>query len=231
MVFALVFIVWWTYAMAFVTRKKLEEVYPLCVALSLFVVMYVVYRFIPEATIRSAITSAGVFGPVLWIIAGILTYVLAPISGAPLLLLGFYAFGKMTIVYSVFVSAVGSVINFWIARKWGRKVVLSLIGQKPMAKLDGVMEHLGPATLFFLRVFLSGPHDSISYLSGLTAISFAEYYAITLLAFIPSTAIWYSSSFITSNPIGFTGVSLGISGGLSVLYFIVRWWYKRGKRR
>ncbi len=113
---------------------------------------------------------------------------------------GFYAFRQQAIIYVSMATFLSFIINFYIARKWGRGLVQKFVGQKGMENVDQFSQHYGLVSLFFARMFLGGIADFISYGAGLTKISFYPYLTVSTIGAIPGTILWYKISSLTNNP-------------------------------
>lgn len=212
--------------MAILTREHVEEIYSLVIAAGFFLVIFYISKTIPQEQLRELIDSAGVLSPLVWMLLSLITYVVAPLSGTPLLFVGFYAFGKWVILYSLLTGAVGSVINYHIARRWGKELVVKFAGRKIVRYTDHLAKNSNPITLFAIRFFLAGIHDTVSYAAGLTSIKFKQYYIITLAALIPSGFLWYSVTLFATDPIMFTLMTFALTSVLTVAYLGTRWCLK-----
>src|SRR3972149_12031809 len=85
--------------------------------------------------IRGIIIQAGFWGPLVYILLHLLTHIVAPLQGTPIMFIGFAVFGKWTIIYTYIVALISSATNFWIARKLGRDIVIKLVGKEGMVKI------------------------------------------------------------------------------------------------
>lgn len=219
-----------TFSLSRIPKLNKEQLATIGLFSIFFITLIVVGNLIPQDTIRRFIESAGAFAPAVWIIVIVIIYVLAPLSGSPLILVGFYAFGRQVILYTVISGAIGSAINFYIARKWGRRLVEKLVGKKSMQKIDSYAEHNGAKMLFAIRIFLPNVHEYVSYAAGLTTMSFKTYYTVTLLAFIPITLLWYTVTLFTNDPLLFLGISAVLSFTLFGSFMLWLYLRKRMKR-
>lgn len=153
--------------------------------------LYFLGKQIPEEAIESFIKNAGPWAPIVYILTHQISYVIAPISGFPFLIVGFYLFGKTLVIYTYFVVVIGATINFWIARKWGRPLVAKFAGQGSLEKIDHFSKEYGVITLIALRILQGGIGDLASYAYGLTPMKFSTYITITVFATIPGSILWY----------------------------------------
>ncbi|MDO8488014.1 MAG: VTT domain-containing protein [bacterium] len=146
-------------------------------------------RKVGSEAIQQAIVDSGYWGPIIYIALRLVTHIVAPISGTPIIIAGLLAFGKWVIVYDYIVAATSGFTNFWIARIFGRNLVIKVVGREAMNKIDQIATHEGVKVLIIMRLFLGAFVDFISYAAGLTNIKFRPYYLITLLAPLPYTLI------------------------------------------
>jgi uncharacterized membrane protein YdjX (TVP38/TMEM64 family) len=160
------------------------------VALLATAVTYYFGLKIDRSQIIMIVESAGIFGPVVLILFLALSHIVAPISGTPVLLVGYGLFGK-DVIYQLFIATIiSSSINFWIARAFGRGIVSKFAGQKSLDKIDQFTNSYGVKSLIFLRFFTGHLTDFISYAYGLTNIRFSTYITISALVPIPWLLLW-----------------------------------------
>ncbi|CAN5161904.1 hypothetical protein BH11PAT1_BH11PAT1_6290 [soil metagenome] len=184
--------------------KHFKKYWSAYVTLGIVLFLIILSRYIPQETLRGIITQAGIFGPIIFIFLALLTYIIAPLSGTPMLLVGFYAFGPTVVIYLTIATIISSITNFLIARKWGRGFVEKFAGKGNMHKVDKFTDNYGLVSLFFSRVFLIGLHDIISYAAGLTDIAFSRYIVVSTLGIIPTRIAEYYIAGKIHNPVVFT---------------------------
>lgn len=115
-----------------------------------------------------------------------LAIVFAPLSATPLIPLMTNLFGPFyTSLVNIFAWTLGSIIVFFISRKWGVLLVKKLIPLKELYKLENKMPKEDQFwTMVFLRMIL--PVDILSYALGIFSnVKFGPYVASTLLGKIP----------------------------------------------
>lgn len=142
------------------------------------------------ASIRfgSFIEELGLFGPLIIIGYVAISHIIAPVAGTPGILLSAALFGIFqTMVYIYLGGLISAVVNFWLSRIFGRKLVVRLVGQKTMQEIDKFAEVSGLKLLAISRVFGFALFEIISYAAGLTKIDFKKYFLITaVFSFIPA---------------------------------------------
>lgn len=163
----------------------------LWIFVALSVGLYFLGKQIGQEQIKNFIQGFGIFGPLVYILAHQLTYIVAPINGLPFLITGYYLFGPTAIIYQYVSFLSGMTIDFFIARLWGRSVVKRLAGEKSLEKIDELEQEYGIAALIFVRLLWQGIGDFVSYAYGLTNIKFRQYFIISATFAIPNHVIWY----------------------------------------
>lgn len=198
----------------------LKKFYPLLGTAFIFALIYLVSQSIPEENFRSFLNQAGIWGPLLFILITLLTFVIAPLSGTPLLFAGFYAFGEKVVFLTMGAAFFSFIINFWIARRWGRPMVERFVGGRNLDKIDKLTGNYGLAMLALLRIFLGSSQDFVSYAAGLTSLNFLPYLIISLLAAFPGTILWYIIALQIESPFAFTAISLLMTFTLSAIFVL-----------
>lgn len=158
----------------------------------LVLLVLVIIRFLGERInsqeIVMVIQKAGIWGPVVITLLMASTFIAAPLSSMPFLIGGYLVFGQNILLYHYLGSILAAVVDFWIARIWGREIVTKMVGEKNMDKVDKFAQKQSLKTLILLRVFQFQMHDVISYGIGLTEIKFGPY----LLASIFGPFVWFT---------------------------------------
>lgn len=141
--------------------------------------------------IKDYILTLGILGPVVFIVLTVLANILAPLSSTPIILSGVYIFNEASVVYLLFATGLSYVVNFLIAKVWGRKLVIKLVGKKDIEKIDNYARKYGLVTLILLRLSQMPGQEFISYAAGFTTISFRDYIAASIVATIPMSIVLY----------------------------------------
>ncbi|MGF1575487.1 MAG: TVP38/TMEM64 family protein [Cyanophyceae cyanobacterium] len=98
-------------------------------------------------------------------------------------LLGFWP-GLMVIVAA---DMVACPINFWIARRWGRKAVARLVGQGFMSRVDTLSQRHLENNPFLITAFLmTGLFDFVCYAVGLTKTPWRQFLPALFLSILLS---------------------------------------------
>lgn len=153
--------------------------------IGLFLIGLYVYYVLPilsSETILMFVENLGIFGPLFVIVYLIFSHVFAPLVGSPAFIISLTLYGFAVTGAMFFVgSAVSSAICFYLSRRYGRKIVKKLSGQKVLEKIDDLSLTSEVNGLVIARVLGPSVFDVVSYAAGLTKIKFKTYYAITLI--------------------------------------------------
>jgi len=135
--------------------------------------------------IAGLISKAGILAPILYILIQIAGQIFAPLSTSALFVAGFIMFGKLAILYAIITWLITSITNFYIARKYGKKVLRVLIAEEGITKIEDIASRIDTKRFFILRLSTFFINDFASYAFGLTNISFVKYYLATIVSMIP----------------------------------------------
>jgi uncharacterized membrane protein YdjX (TVP38/TMEM64 family) len=167
---------------------------------------------IPQEKIRMAVENAGIYAPLIFILASLISYIIAPLSNMPVMAAGHYSFGSEKIIIYGFVAGIlAAITNFWVARIWGVKLVKKLVGKKTLVQINELAEDYGLGTLLMVRLFAWGFNDVISYAAGFTNINFKPYFIITVIAMVPGTIIMLYATRYIENTTQFVLINLGLT--------------------
>lgn len=135
----------------------------------------------------------GVFGPLGVIAYVVISHIFAPIIGSPGIMMSVGVYGIFaTMLYTYIGGLISATIAFYISRKWGRGVVVKLVGEKTMQQVDNFVEMFGGRMLIISRIFGFPIFEVISYAAGLTNMSYKRYIVITILfSAIPNFTVNY----------------------------------------
>lgn len=187
-----------------------------------FILIYLVGTKVPEHSIREIIKNAGPWGVIVLILFFLLSNIVAPLSGSPFLYAGFYSYGQKVVFYAFIAAIIASIINFWIARIWGRPLVEKLAGKNGLSKIDSLTKNYGLQSLFIFRLFLKEFHDVISYAFGLSNLKFTPYFIVSSLGMIPATIVWYYISLQINNALAFTIISWLMAYASLTIYILIK---------
>lgn len=163
-----------------------------------------------------------------------ISHVLAPLFAAPISYASLSIFGIwQTSLYTYIAGLISAAVGFWIARRFGRKIVVDLIGEDSMQNVDEFVEHAGEGVLIVSRILGFSLFEVITYAYGLTSISFKKFYLITIIfSIVPNILIpilFQAFDFHSVKSLLVFMVFLGIIGG-GYLYVLKHRW-RKAKRK
>ena len=149
-------------------------------------------------SMRTFVAAAGPLGPVVFLLLQIAQVVLPFIPGGVTLTTGVLAFGPwfgFLLNYAGVVA--GSIINFYMARRYGHRLVLHLVDEKTWQKYIGRLDNSRGFTRFFALAILLPffPDDTLCLLAGLTNMR-ADVFTVILLVGKPLTIAVYSAIYL-----------------------------------
>lgn len=127
----------------------------------------------------------------LYILLQSIAVIFPPLGGMIFLLALIAVIGPKAIFVSYFVTTPCYILNFVLAKKYGRPLVERIVGKESLIKFDHLTKDAGIPALIALKIFLGGAFDYIAYVVGLTQISFKDFIKVNILAGIPGTFLMY----------------------------------------
>ena len=121
----------------------------------------------------------------------ILETVIPPLPAWPILVANAAIYGIWGgIALSWLGGLLGAVAAFWLARSFGRSYVERWIRSEHWETIDKISREKGFYILLIARVFPVTSVDILSFLAGLSAISFGRFLLATALGLFPGVALY-----------------------------------------
>lgn len=147
-------------------------------------------RLSDQEQIRAWVEGFGVWGPLVIIVLTIVQALLAPIPGQAIQIVSGYLYGPwLGTLYAVIGITIGSSITFSLARRFGRPLVLRLIGQQSMARLDDLVHRGGAPFFFLIWLFPFAPDDLACLAAGLTTMPAGLFLALMIVGRLPGLLV------------------------------------------
>ncbi len=177
--------------------------------------------FSNQETLRNYVESFGIFTPAVFIFIQILQVVLTPINHYTIGILGGFIFGVWKgFLYNWVGRVIGTLIAFYLGRKFGRKIIQKIVKPKTIKKYDKIFEK--GKFLIFLAYFLPFfPDDEISYLAGFSSLKARIFIPIMIIGHISgSLSLAYLGNGISLKDPTFILLSLiTLIGGILFILF------------
>ena len=159
----------------------------LIVIASIIIVLLIFAVWQPELPTKEVIDSwterFGIFGPLSIIVVIILETVIAPIPGTIVPIVIGVLYGVWPgMLYAWVGNVTGSIIAFWISRKFGRPIVERFIHSDKIKRYDGFL-HRNRVLIWLVYAVPIFPIDMISFIIGLSSIKFKRFLVIVSVGF------------------------------------------------
>lgn len=170
-------------------EKKLKSVFNIAtIVMTILIIIFIIYGikigiFRDKTILVEYVKEFGVFAPLIFIFIQIIQVVFPIIPGGASCFAGVLAFGPVWgFIYNEIGLIIGSVIAYFLAKRYGLKLIKSLFKQEQVDKYLGYIRNNKFEKVFFWGIFLPGlPDDLLCYVSGLSNITFKRFLAIIVL--------------------------------------------------
>lgn len=156
--------------------------------------------FSSKETMEAFVRGLGVAGPVVFVVIQIVQVVVPIIPGGISLAAGVILFGPFYgFIYNYVGIVIGSAINFFLARYYGRPFIKCFVSEKTYNKYIGWLDR-GTAfeKLFALAIFFPmAPDDFLCMVAGLSKMTFKKFMAIITLG-KPASIFAYSFALLVA---------------------------------
>lgn len=159
----------------------------------LFIWCYQQGYFLSVETLQRFIVGFGIWGPIVFVLLQIIQVIVPIVPGAISCVAGILIFGNMMgFVYNYIGICIGSIIVFFLSRRYGGYFVIKAIGQK---KYDKFIKYIDDdnkfSTVFSYAIFFPvAPDDILCYIAGLSKMKLKKFVTIILLGKPASIAIY-----------------------------------------
>lgn len=173
------------------------------------------------------IESAGIWGPIVFMLLNTAQVLLAVIPGGPFEVAAGALFGPFigTLMCDIAMS-LGGVITFLFVRKFGMKFIELFTTREKIESVKFLHANDKSTTLLFIFFLLPGtPKDLMCYVVGLSDIKLSTWILINLVGRFPAILL----SALGGSALGEQryGIFIGVFAIIIVLYFIGNFLYKK----
>jgi uncharacterized membrane protein YdjX (TVP38/TMEM64 family) len=136
------------------------------------------------------VEEQGAIGVVVFILVMAASVLFAPIPNVPIFIAAGLAWGPVLgTIYCMAGLTLGSAAAFGVARRFGRNHLARLIGKRAAARIDHMVDNMGGRVVFFSRLMPGINFDWISFVAGMTSVSFRTFIVYSFLGMIPLCAL------------------------------------------
>jgi len=177
----------------------------------------------------------GIFAYLIFVLLVILEVILAPIPPLALYLAGGVLFGTLFGgILTLLGNIIGALIDFKLARKYGRGFVVKNISSKVKKRFNRFVKKYGIYSIFLLRINPLTTSDLFSYLAGLTKMKTRHFLMGTTLGLIPLifAQTYFGEIFIKEHKfLYWVVIIISLIYLILVLYFIINLFVKKVRDR
>lgn len=174
---------------------------------------------------RSMLTTLGIWGPMTLILA--LAFLLViPLVPATLFQIGAgLAFGPLpALVYTMLADGLGASIGFWIARRWGSKLIQTRISEQQRSRLARLAQRVSWRSMLLLRLLPGPAYPLVSFAAGYSSMSYRAYLLSSLVGVFPSLALLtLAGDLVTRSPLLAFGIVAAFLGLLALAGRWLKW--------
>ncbi len=144
--------------------------------------------------LKETVKAWGWMAPLVFIAIQALQVIISPIPGEVTGPVGGALFGTWWgLIYSMIGLTAGTLFCFWVGRKWGEPFIRPWLTEHHWNQMSFILEAEGAIICFILYLIPGFPKDIISYLFGISPMSFWLFALVSTAGRLPGT--WISSYF------------------------------------
>lgn len=150
-----------------------------------------IYDFLSDPEqVRVWVEQLGAWGPVAIILLEMTQALLAPIPGQAIEAVSGYLYGPwLGTLYPMIGMVIGSSIIFSLSRRFGRPLVIRLIGKQSMARMDDLVRRGGALFFFLIWLLPFAPDDLACVAAGLTPMPFRQFLILMTFGRLPGVFV------------------------------------------
>jgi uncharacterized membrane protein YdjX (TVP38/TMEM64 family) len=154
--------------------------------------------------VRDWVEGLGAWGSLAIILLEILQALVAFIPGQAVEAVSGYLYGPIWgTMFAMTGIVIGSLITFSLARRFGRPLVVRLIGRPSMDQLDDLVRRGGAPFFFLIWLFPLAPDDLACIAAGLTPMPTRKFLTLMILGRLPGifVSVWVGANAERIDPI------------------------------
>jgi uncharacterized membrane protein YdjX (TVP38/TMEM64 family) len=163
------------------------------------------YDFVADQEqIRAWVEQLGAWGPVAIVALETAQALLAPIPGQAIEAVSGYLYGPwLGLLFPMIGMVIGSTTIFLLARRFGRPLVIRLIGRMSMDRLDDLVRRGGAPFFFLIWLLPFAPDDLACVAAGLTPMPTRQFLFLMIVGRMPGVAVsvWVGANAAQIQPV------------------------------
>jgi len=182
------------------------------------------YRLLVDReAVQAWVAGFGPLGPLVSVFLNVAQVLLAPVPGQTVGVVNGYLYGVgLGTLYSLIGVELGSALAMGLARRFGRPLVMRLMGREQLARWDRIARRQGPAFFFLVFLFPFVPDDVICFIIGLSPLSICYMLLLAAVGRLPGllVASWVGANATT---LPWWGWSMLAAGGTALAFVFWRY--------
>ncbi len=174
-----------------------------------------VYAFLADQEqVQGWVEGFGGWAPAIIFGLEVAQVLLAPIPGQAIEAASGYLFGPwLGLLYAFSGLVVGSILAFWLARRFGRPLAVRLAGNDAIARLDEMAERGGNLFFFLIWLFPFVPDDLACLAAGLTPMPVGRFLALMMAGRLPGFlfSVWVGANLANTRPVWWIVLFVGLA--------------------
>ncbi|MFH2028747.1 MAG: TVP38/TMEM64 family protein [Nanoarchaeota archaeon] len=147
--------------------------------------------FVDAEKTKAFVQGFGIWGPAVLVLLVCIAVVIFIFPSLVLVVASGYLYGPFVATVCCIIGLmIGSCILFYLSKRYGRKFVENHVHKKDLQHFDIFFKKNGTVALFLSRLTPLMPNDMVNLASGLTDISFRDFFIATFVGYIPETIIY-----------------------------------------
>ena len=160
------------------------------VAVDAPIVRFLIRLYRDKKFLKDTVRAWGWMAPIVFIAIQALQVIISPIPGEITGPVGGALFGTwLGLFYSTIGLTLGTLFCFWVGRRWGEPLVRPWLSEHNWNRMSFILEAEGAIICFVLYLIPGFPKDIISYLFGISPMSFWIFAPVSTVGRIPGTII------------------------------------------
>lgn len=177
--------------------------------------------FPTQEEVAAWVEQLGAWGPLAIVFLELTQALLAPIPGQAIEAASGYLYGSwLGTLFPLIGMALGSFLLFLLARRFGRPLVVRLIGRSSMDRLDDLVRRGGAPFFFLIWLLPFAPDDLACAAAGLTPMPPRQFILLMLLGRLPGVfvSVWVGANVAHIEPIWWAVLFAGIAVAALVIW-------------
>jgi len=179
--------------------------------------------FRDRSALQAWVASFGVWAPLVGIVLNAAQVIVAPIPGQVIGLANGYLFGVwLGTLYSLLGVMLGTGIVLILTRRWGRPLVVKLVPDTQLEKLDRLVARRGAPFFFLIFLLPFLPDDLTCFAIGLTDLPLGQMFVLIAIGRLPGLVVasWVGANAASLSITAWVALIVGASA-LALAY--LRW--------